>query len=228
MLLFIQGDANIVIESSSTELTPYDFLIIKPTQYHFLTINSPKTYERFRINFPAPLVEDYLLPVLGQQNQLYHLASRNDITGLFFSLLKLAPQCGEEDKKILFKSFLNELIIRIKHLDGGADSGLKSLSPVITSITNYINDNISENLNSKKIANALFISESYLHHLFSKFFRIGVMSYIRNKKVLNAQSLIRAGVKPTKACVQCGFADYATFYRSYKKILGITPNENAR
>ena len=38
--------------------------------------------------------------------------------------------------------------------------------------------------------------------------------------------LIRSGMVPTEVAQHCGFENYATFYRQYKKILNRTPKED--
>ena len=74
----------------------------------------------------------------------------------------------------------------------------------------------------------LYVSKSTLYHSFKKSMKISIMQYVRNKKVLHAQKLMRNGVKPTKACSMSGFDDYTTFYRSYKLFFGRSPGENEK
>ena len=57
---------------------------------------------------------------------------------------------------------------------------------------------------------------------------IGLKNYINNKKILYAQSLLLAGDRPADVCEACGFHDYSTFYRLYRKITGTTPTATGR
>ena len=54
--------------------------------------------------------------------------------------------------------------------------------------------------------------------------KIGLMEYIKRKKILLAGELIASGTKPTAAAQKLGFAEYSTFFRLYKKYLGKTPS----
>ena len=45
------------------------------------------------------------------------------------------------------------------------------------------------------------------------------------RRVMNAQELIRQGVKPRDACAQCGFSDYSSFYRAFKARTGLSPEQ---
>ncbi len=49
--------------------------------------------------------------------------------------------------------------------------------------------------------------------------------YVLEKRILAARHLILAGMPATAASLECGFKDYSTFSRAYKKILGQTPSD---
>jgi AraC-like DNA-binding protein len=40
-----------------------------------------------------------------------------------------------------------------------------------------------------------------------------------------ARELIREGVGTTEAAERCGFGDYSSFYRQYKKRMGVSPSQ---
>ena len=49
--------------------------------------------------------------------------------------------------------------------------------------------------------------------------------YILEKRVLAARNLILSGTSATTACMECGFKDYSTFSRAYKKVLNALPSD---
>lgn len=49
--------------------------------------------------------------------------------------------------------------------------------------------------------------------------------YITQKRLLLARELILSGVPSTQVCFDCGFRDYSTFSRSYKKLFQESPRE---
>ena len=52
---------------------------------------------------------------------------------------------------------------------------------------------------------------------------IGIMQYVRNKKVLLANRMIREGEKPTDIYLECGFSNYTSFYRAFYAYFGASP-----
>ena len=48
--------------------------------------------------------------------------------------------------------------------------------------------------------------------------------YILEKRILKARNLILTGVPATTASLECGFKDYSTFGRAYKKLLNQLPS----
>ena len=52
---------------------------------------------------------------------------------------------------------------------------------------------------------------------------IGIMEYVRNKKVLLANRKIKHGKKPTEIYIECGFSNYPSFYRAYSEYFGYPP-----
>ena len=52
-------------------------------------------------------------------------------------------------------------------------------------------------------------------------------SYILQKRLLLARTLIQQGISITTACTQSGFGDYTTFSRAYKKQFHVTPSSHS-
>ena len=50
-------------------------------------------------------------------------------------------------------------------------------------------------------------------------------NYISRKRLLLAKELILSGVPGTQACFDCGYKDYSTFSRAYRRLFGESPRE---
>ncbi|MDR0426552.1 MAG: AraC family transcriptional regulator [Clostridiales bacterium] len=226
IILFIDGDGDYFIENNIYSPQKNDLFIVKPAQYHFLRLNSCKKYERFIINFSENLIPEHLIPFLRTGKQLFHLNENRALADRFFTLDECAKTFDDEDIKLFFRSFLHELIVRLKNLNAPNEKNTAISLPLLDNAIHYINEHISAPLSLRSIAQALFVSESTLAHAFPRYLNVSIMKYVRSKKILYGQSLIQSGIKPTKACQMCGFATYIAFYKAYKTILNTTPEHD--
>ena len=51
-----------------------------------------------------------------------------------------------------------------------------------------------------------------------------IHSYVTEKRLLLAQQLLQSGASLTDTAERCGYQDYSTFSRAYKKRFGCTPS----
>ena len=103
----------------------------------------------------------------------------------------------------------------------------KSLSPLVQTVLEYITDHIQENLSLEDIADQMFVSKYHLSHEFSKRVGTGIYRYIMFRRLMHARELLENGTQPGDAYGQCGFGDYANFYRSFKSFYGVSPRDYA-
>lgn len=52
-----------------------------------------------------------------------------------------------------------------------------------------------------------------------------VYRYIIQKRLIMAKQKMLAGMSPTDVYCNCGFGDYANFYRAFRSEYGISPKE---
>ena len=95
----------------------------------------------------------------------------------------------------------------------------------IEEILKYINNNLSEDLSILILSDKFFISKYYLMHKFKKETGYTLHNYVLQKRLLMAKELIKSGESVTKASLQCGFKDYSSFLRSFKKMFNTTPRD---
>jgi AraC-like DNA-binding protein len=90
----------------------------------------------------------------------------------------------------------------------------------------HIDGKFKEKISAPAIARAVGISESSLYSLFKKSLGISVHRYITEKRIMYAHEKIKDGALPTKIYPECGYNDYATFYKAYVSFFGKSPSEN--
>ena len=92
----------------------------------------------------------------------------------------------------------------------------------------YINEHYAQPLTLEEIADAFFISKSYLSHEFVRYTNTSVYEYIQFRRICGAKLLIASGVSLTEAAFQSGFNSYSSFLRTFRKTAGISPTDFQR
>lgn len=91
-------------------------------------------------------------------------------------------------------------------------------------IIDYLNHNLTSDMSVDTIANKFYISRYHLMHSFKEETGYSIGNYITTKRLLLAKSLIASGQSISDACFNCGFKNYSTFSRAYKKAFGQCPS----
>ena len=100
-------------------------------------------------------------------------------------------------------------------------------SKAVSQVVDYINLHYGEQLSLDMLAAQVFVSKYHLSHEFNRQVGTSVYRYIQKKRLLIARQLLAQGNKPNQIYSQCGFKDYAGFYRAFKNEYGMAPREYA-
>lgn len=99
---------------------------------------------------------------------------------------------------------------------------------LVEQVCAYINRNFAQIENLSAITDTFHYSTVYINSLFQKRFGVSVWQYLLHRRVDCACDLMLSGLRAEEAALRCGFADYSTFYRVFRKSYGITPSECIR
>lgn len=98
----------------------------------------------------------------------------------------------------------------------------------ILEILEFINENISADLGIDALAERFYISKFHMMRRFRAETGYTIHGYVTNKRLLAARRMIAEGEPATSACYKCGFRDYSTFSRAYKKTFDDSPAGRGR
>ena len=219
ILFIINGSGTIVIEDNTYEYSQNAIFLIPPGKYHVLNTPPQRDYERFVINF-AP----ELLPPSIKPPQAIHKSVGENIRALFYKFDQYADRFPERQLYTLLISFLHELLIILTSDDEVIPVRQADTHPLVKKAISYIGDNLDKPLELKDIADELFISQTYLTHIFTKTMNISVMRYVRIKKMYLAREYLQKGFLSTKVAEMLGYRDYPTFYKNYHNFFGSAPS----
>jgi len=95
---------------------------------------------------------------------------------------------------------------------------------VVLEIKDYIMKNLKNELSLDTIATNFFMSKYYMCHLFRDETGMTIKNYINLQRISRARELLLSGLTPADIPKLCGYNDYSTFYRTFKKFTGYSPN----
>ncbi|MGF0032058.1 AraC family transcriptional regulator [Bariatricus sp. SGI.154] len=237
--IFINGQVNYMIEGKSYALKPYDIVLVRHNDIHKLTVDNSSLYDRIIVyispNFMnAYKTDSYDLSYCFQkaeeeQSNVLRIPSLEK-SSLFRSITRLEHSFSDDGyaaelyRQVLFLEFMIHLNRaarknRLEFIDT-AGSNTKILD-----ILQYINENLSEELSIDTLAEHFYISKYYMMRLFKQETGYTLGHYISQKRLLLAKELILSGVPGAQACFDCGFKDYSTFSRAYKKFFDESPRD---
>lgn len=225
LLYFIHGQAEFVIEQERYSLRPHDLLVIKPGEYHNLVVHSSEErYERIVLRFNHADIPDKL------DKKLMALSPVYDITGTRLSqaLLRMdghSHEVPEEYLTLLFKGLLIEILVYLCSHENSAQKA-EYINEHYAQVIEYIDNHLTRINSLDDICAGLHMSRSTVSRLVHAQIHVPVMSYVRTKKCMLAHSLLTSGMQPTLVSEACGFRDYSSFFRAYKKVFQKTPSSN--
>ena len=101
---------------------------------------------------------------------------------------------------------------------------------IIAAIARYLTDCFKNETPPRigELAARLGISRTQITRVTQRHTGQSAIQYIRGKQVAYAQHLIRSGMTLTKVAYRAGFGTRGTFFRVFKKVTGITPDQYRR
>jgi AraC-like DNA-binding protein/mannose-6-phosphate isomerase-like protein (cupin superfamily) len=240
IVIFISGKVMYLIEGKAYELKPWDILFVSSNEVHKPLIDPEETYERIVIWINSKFLEKHNT----EGNNLmtcFELASSQKC-----SLLRLSPELlisikntmsqleaaykdNEFGNYVLKNALFLQVMVYLNRLalkseDNSRNSDIK-YDENIDNILNYINTNLNSDLSLDKLSDKFYMSKYYLMHKFKKYTGYTIYNYIMQKRIIMANNLIKGGKPITEACFECGFGDYSSFLKAFKKIFGASPKQ---
>lgn len=223
-LFFFNGTADYMVDGKTYHLQKNDLVIIAPSTLHSLMLtNKSPTYERSVFFFQPQILTESQLETLQGMPNFIHLEPNNTICQLFRIMRDVEPVFTQSEFLFLEKSCLFNIIATLSHLNLTVSFKETPTDDPLDAILRYISENITLPLTATMLAKKFFVSDSWLNHTFATRMYISVKKYINQKRILYAQNLIQQHMPIAEVINVCGYDNYSTFYRQYKKFIGSNP-----
>ena len=89
----------------------------------------------------------------------------------------------------------------------------------------YINTHLSEKITLDVLSKEFYVSTSTIYNYFKDNMNVSPYKFILQRRLIQAKNLILQGESLISLWQQCGFSDYSTFYRAFKKEYSISPKK---
>lgn len=240
IIIFLSGDVTYIIEGKSYVLRPWDILLVGKNDIHQPIISPNLVYERIVLwlnprfldahnRNNCDLQSCFTLATERKMNMIR--LNKPDIPSLKQTLYDLDDAVNDSSfgNEILRNSIFIQLMVKINRLFFGMDIK-KKIEDVhydarIESILSYINSNLENELSINIISNYFYINKYYLMHLFKQETGYTLYNYIQMKRVIKASDLLKTGMQAGDVCSICGFGDYSSFVRAFKKEYMLSPKQ---
>lgn len=241
IVVLISGNVTYLIEGKVYRLKPWDILLVSSSEIHKAIIGASGTYERMIIWVNS----NFLLKHNSPESNLltcFDIASKEKrnllrldpelLRQAKYILSQLKEECREDGfgsqvlKNSLFLQFivyLNRLYLKPENIKHQAEG---DYNESIGEVMRHINENLSEDMSIEGLASQFYMSKYHLMHKFKSQTGYTIHNYILQKRLMMANILIKSGKSMTEACSECGFGDYSSFVRAFKKMYGLSPKQH--
>lgn len=236
IILLLAGRADYAIEGEHYQLQPGDFVLVGRGSIHRPEVAEGDFYERVILYISPEYLrnlgnEDLSWCFLNAQKQfhyVYHSSGNDSIRKLLYDLERAGSE-GGFGNDILRRALFAQLMVAINRTvaEGGSVDAAAGDTKVVE-LLQYLNAHLTEDLGIDELAARFYISKYHLMRRFRIETGYTIHNYITEKRLLLAQQMLEKPMPLWEVAEKCGYQDYSTFSRAYKKQFGYAPSKELR
>ena len=236
IFLCLSGGKSFLIDDRIYEVSDGDLFVINQFETHKITFEPGKVFSRCVLKVHPTFIYSCSTDKTdlsacfykrGPQISNKFSLSLEDLMRLegLLSQLRIENEYADD---VIKNMITTRILVLVNQLfaKNSQSKGMNYIeSNVVQKTIAYINNNFDGDLSLKTLAKNAFISENQLCRLFKKELGITVSKYIASKRISQAKRLLKSGHSVSATAIKCGYNDYASFIRAFKKIVGVSPGK---
>ena len=239
ILLLMKGNVSYCVEGRTYDLQADDIVFVPAGEVHRPVLHDTAIYERIIIYISKDYLNTYRTDNYDLAQCLIeaHQKQSHVLRVPAFGTTKLGQIVRELEQSLDSNEYANELyhnllflefmiqLNRVAIPDGIEYLSNSSSNKKMIDVIDYLNEHLTDDLSIDFLAETFYLSRYHLMHAFKEETGYTIGNYLSTKRLLLARDRIRQGEPITNVCYECGFRNYSTFSRAYKKNFGCSPRE---
>ena len=235
----ISGGKQFLIDNKFYSVSPGDLFIINQFESHKLSDIDSNSHERIVLSFHP----NYVKALCTENTNLdecfsnhpadfhHKISLSKESQKRFLYLVDKIAKAEGYGSDVLQQAAILELLVMLNRLStcNATDDTAPNyqINPQVNEILIYINRNLSQPLTVQSLAEHFYVSPSYLCRIFKKATGTTVGKHITARRINVARVLLSEGCSVTEAYERSGFSDYSSFFKTFSRIVGMSPKKYA-
>lgn len=225
LIYVVHGEIDMIIDGYERTLRAGDISVVFPYVVH--SYENSSEAESYMILFDPSIASLFESDMLTQKPIYPYLENGSELIPFF---QKVAELMDRENANLKMASAYLSIIVGalldtmpLCHIESVSENMIK---PILLYCSEHFAD---DDISIKKIADDLYISQSYVSKIFSFKLKYKFREYINTLRISYAKKLLlESDLKIVDIMLECGFKNQSSFNRIFSEICGSSPSEYRR